>query len=125
MDRYNAELYELKAEMCKSFADPKRLMVISELRKGEKTVTELVKNTGIPQAVLSRQLGILRSKGVVQPRRNGNNIYYSITDLRICQACDIVQEVLLNNLAKNRRVAEKLLSKNPSKKITVRGEING
>ncbi len=111
MDKHNIELYQLKAEMCKSFADPKRLIIIAELRIGEKTVTELVKNTGIPQAIVSRQMSILRTRGIVKSRRNGNNIFYSITDLRICEACDIVHEVLLNNLSKNRQIAGNLLNK--------------
>ncbi len=111
MDKQNIELYQLKAEMCKSFADPKRLMIIEELRNGEKTVTELVKSTEIPQAVVSRQLSILKTKGIVQPRRHGYNILYSITDLRVCDACDIVHEVLLNNLAKNHKIAGNLLKK--------------
>ncbi len=112
MDKIDSEMYQLKADLCKSFADPKRLIIIDELRSGEKTVTELVKNTGIPQAVLSRQLGILRARGVVKPRRNGNNMFYSITDTRICKACDIVHQVLLNNFAKNGEIARNLLNKN-------------
>ncbi|MDD5191317.1 MAG: metalloregulator ArsR/SmtB family transcription factor [Dehalococcoidales bacterium] len=109
MDKHNFELYQLKADMCKSFADPKRLMIIAELRSGEKTVTELMKLTQIPQAVISRQLGILKTKGIVQPRRAGNNIYYSIIDLRVCDACDIVHQVLMNSLTKNHKTAGNLL----------------
>lgn len=103
------ELYQLKAELCKSFSDPKRLIIIAEFRDGEKTVTELSENTSIPQAVLSHNLSILRSKGIVKPRRHGNNTYYSITDIRICEACDIIHQVLLNYLATNRELAKRLL----------------
>jgi DNA-binding transcriptional ArsR family regulator len=108
-ENYNLELYKLKAELSKTFSDPKRLIIITELRDGEKTVTELMESTGIAQAVLSRQLGILRSRGIVKPRRAGNNIYYSISDMRICEACDIVHEVLLDHLAHNRELANSLL----------------
>jgi DNA-binding transcriptional ArsR family regulator len=103
------ELYRLKAEISKTFADPKRLMIITELRTKEKTVTEIVESTGIVQAVVSRQLGILRSHGIVKPRREGNKIFYSITDMRICKACDIVHEVLMDQLAKNHALAENFL----------------
>jgi DNA-binding transcriptional ArsR family regulator len=108
-EKYDLELYKLKAEVSKTFSDPKRLMIITELRDGEKTVTELEEGTGIIQAVLSRQLGILRSHGIVKPRRDGNKIFYSISDIRICEACDIVHEVLMDQLAGNREVARKLL----------------
>jgi ArsR family transcriptional regulator, virulence genes transcriptional regulator len=109
MDKHSLELYRLKAEISKAFADPKRLIIISELRNGEKTVGELVEALGITQAVISRQLGILRAKGVVNPRRSGNNIYYSLSDSRIGEACDIVHQVLLDRLAQNRDMANNLL----------------
>jgi ArsR family transcriptional regulator, virulence genes transcriptional regulator len=109
MKQHNMELYKLKADISKAFSDPKRLIIITELRDGEKTVGEMVEALGISQAVISRQLAVLRSKGVVNPRRAGNNIYYSLTDHRICEACDIVHEVLLDRLARNREIANSLL----------------
>lgn len=107
--KYNMELFRLKADISKAFSDPKRLIIITELRDGERAVGELVKAIGISQAVISRQLAILRTSGVVIPRREGNNIYYRLSDLRICEACDIVHEVLLDRLARNKALAENLL----------------
>ncbi len=104
------ELFKLKAELCKIFSDPKRLIIINELRDGEKQVGELAEKLQLPQAVTSRQLSILRSHGVVTPRREGTNVYYRLADLRIIEACDLVHQVLLNHLAKNRELAEKYLS---------------
>jgi DNA-binding transcriptional ArsR family regulator len=103
------ELFKLKAELCKTFSDPKRLLIINELRFGEKQVGELAQTLKMPQAIVSRQLALLRNKGVVTPRREGTSVYYSLTDLKIIEACDIVHEVLLNHLAKNREQAEKFL----------------
>ncbi len=85
-------------------------MIINELRDGEKQVGELAQSLRIPQAVVSRQLALLRARGVVIPRRDGTNIYYSLTDLKIIEACDLVHEVLLNRLAKNREFAEKMIN---------------
>jgi ArsR family transcriptional regulator len=103
------ELYKMKAEISKTFSDPKRLILIAELRNGEKTVSELVESSGFLQAVVSRQLGILRAGGVVKPRREGTRIFYSLTDPRICQACDIVHEVLLDQLQSNQDLAKRFL----------------
>ncbi|MFC1953748.1 ArsR/SmtB family transcription factor [Chloroflexota bacterium] len=110
LSKSNLELFKLKAELCKMFSDSKRLLIISELRNGEKQVGELAKTLEIPQAVVSRQLALLRNRGVVIARREGTNVYYSISDSRIVEACDLVHEVLLNNLAKNRELAERYLS---------------
>jgi DNA-binding transcriptional ArsR family regulator len=107
--KYDEELYRLKAEMCKTFADPKRLMIIAELREGEKSVGDLVTNLGVPQALISRHLAVLRNKGIVAARRNGVNIYYRLTNPRITDACDIVHGILLDQVARNKEMAEKYL----------------
>ena len=110
MTERNLELFKLKAKLCKTFADPKRLVIIDELRSGEKSVGELVKNIGIGQAVISRQLAILRERGVVTPRREGTNVFYSLSDARIGDACDLVREILIGQLEKNRELTRKLVS---------------
>jgi ArsR family transcriptional regulator len=107
--KYSEELYRLKAELCKTFSDPKRLMIISELREGEKSVGELTEELKAPQAVVSRHLAVLRHRGVVKARRDGVNIYYSLTDGKILAACDIVHEVLMTQVSRNRELADKLI----------------
>jgi ArsR family transcriptional regulator, virulence genes transcriptional regulator len=108
---YDMELFKLKAEMSKLFSDPKRLMIINELRNGEELVGDLAQKLKMPQAVVSRQLALLRNGGVVTPRRDGTNVYYSLTDLKIIEACDIVHQVLLNRLSRNRDFAENLFNR--------------
>ena len=108
-EKYNSELYKLKAELCKTFADPKRLIIISELRGGEKSVGELANALEISQAVISRHLAILRERGVVTPRREGTSVFYSLADPQIGDACDLVHQVLLNQIEKNRELSDKLL----------------
>jgi len=105
---HDSEMFKLKAELCKTFADAKRLAIIHELRGGEKLVGELAQTLQVPHAVASRHLALLRNRGVVRPRREGTSVYYSLTDLKIVAACDIIHEVLLNSLNKNRELAERL-----------------
>ena len=108
MSHRNLELFKLKAELCKTFADANRLMIINELRKGEKSVSDLVAALETPQAVVSRHLAVLRHKGIVQTRREGVNIFYSLVNSRIVLACDIVHEVLMDQVARNKELAERL-----------------
>jgi len=105
---HNSEMFKLKAELCKTFADAKRLAIINELRGGEKLVGELAQALNIPHAVASRHLALLRNRGVVRPRREGTSVYYSISDPKIVEACDLVHQVLLNNLTKSKELAERL-----------------
>lgn len=105
---YNPELYTLKAELCKTFADPKRLMIINKLGNGECTVGDLAVAICTPQAIVSRHLALLRDRGVVKPRREGNNIYYSVTDPQIIVVCNMMHQILLNQIEKNKELAERL-----------------
>ncbi len=102
------ELYKLKAEICKTFADPKRLLILNELRGGEKTVGDIAEALETPQAVISRHLAVLRSRGVVTPRREGINVHYRLTNPKISEACDIIHQVLVSQIGKNKELAERL-----------------
>jgi ArsR family transcriptional regulator len=92
------QLYELHASICQTLANPKRLEIIAHLRDGEKTVTELMEEIQVSQANLSQHLGLMRQKGIVIARRNGLNIYYRLSNPTIIQACDLMRQVLLENL---------------------------
>ena len=101
------DFYNLHADICKTISNPNRQAILDMMRAGDITVTELVNKTGISQANLSQHLAILRSKGVVNTRRDGNNIYYSISNMKIIQAYDLISEVLQESFqSKHDTVAE-------------------
>jgi len=64
----------------KLLANEDRLLLLCRLSQGELCVSELEEELGIRQPTLSQQLGVLRSEGVVNTRREGKNIYYSVAD---------------------------------------------
>lgn len=92
------QLYELHASICQTLANPKRLEIIAHLGDGEKTVTELMEAMQISQANLSQHLGLMRQRGIVIARRDGLNIYYRLSNPKMIQACDLMRQVLLENL---------------------------
>ena len=103
------KIYEMHAEICKVFTNPKRLEIISLLRDGEKTVNELTELADVPQANVSQHLTVLRQNNVVTTRRNGANIYYKIANPKILQACDLMREVLLEQLKENEKIVKRML----------------
>ena len=74
-----ADLYEL-AELFKVFGDSTRIRIISALMDGEMCVYHLSERLGAGQSAVSHQLRILRASGLVRPRREGKEIYYSLDD---------------------------------------------
>jgi len=99
MDKHMEEkIFQMHAEVCKSMANPTRLRIMTLLRKGEKSVEELRERLGLPKANLSQHLGVLRHRRIVSTRRDGLNIYYKVANPKMIRACDILREVLLEQL---------------------------
>jgi ArsR family transcriptional regulator len=62
----------------KALANEDRLLLLCQLSQGERSVGELEERLGIRQPTLSQQLAVLRDEDLVETRRDGKNIYYSI-----------------------------------------------
>lgn len=99
------EVLHLQAELCKSLSDPKRLHIINQLRGSEKTVGELTEILGIKQSNASQHLAILRKIGVITPRKEGSTVYYRLTHPKIAEACDLVHEVIAEQLRNGQRIS--------------------
>ncbi len=93
------EIFELHADVCRTLSNPKRLKILNALRDGEMQVGRILAKMGrIGKANLSQHLAVMRQKGVVAARREGNLIYYRISSAKIIQACDLMREVLFEQL---------------------------
>ena len=68
--------------LMKVLANPDRLLLLCQLAEGEKNVGELQEALGIVQPTLSQQLAVLRDEELVETRREGKNIYYSVASPR-------------------------------------------
>ena len=102
------ELFKLQAEICKTMADVKRLLIIHILREGEMSVGQLVSRLDLPQANVSQHLALLRERGIVHARREGTSIFYSLSSPKIAKACDMVREVLVDQLSQNQALVDSL-----------------
>ena len=93
--RLTVAALERAAETLKMLAHPQRLRIIEILeREQEVPVYALIEETGFPQAVVSQHLNQMRRIGLLTARRQGKEMWYSITDPRalsilncICAHC--------------------------------------
>lgn len=84
------ELLVLVAARFKALAEPARLEILNTLRRGELTVGELVEETGLGQANVSKHLQLLHGLGFVNRRKEGLFVYYGLADRTVFQLCDIM-----------------------------------
>ena len=94
MTTIQQELYQLHAQVCKGLADPKRLLIINALRDGERSVSEICEMLDLPQSNVSQHLAILREKGLVTTRKQGQRVFYSLSSKKIIEAVDLLREVM-------------------------------
>jgi DNA-binding transcriptional ArsR family regulator len=76
-----------------ALADPKRLCVLEQLSRGERSVSELSRDVGCQVPNMSQHLAVLRSAGLVVARREGSTVYYRLTDERVLEAYRLIKEV--------------------------------
>lgn len=84
------ELLRVIAARFKAIGDPARLQLLNALRDGERTVTELVEETGLGQANVSKHLAHLHALGFVSRRKEGLFVNYRLADKDILKLCDIM-----------------------------------
>ena len=94
MSSVERELYQLHASVCKGLADPKRLLILYALRNGELSVSEICEEVGFAQANVSQHLAVLRDKGLVRTRKDGQFVFYSVSSPKIIQALDLLRQVM-------------------------------
>ncbi|MBS1989602.1 MAG: winged helix-turn-helix transcriptional regulator, partial [Cyanobacteria bacterium SZAS LIN-3] len=71
---------EIVAARFRALSDASRLQILQHLFSGEHAVQELCELTEMSQANVSKHLSVLAEQGIVQKRRQGLFVYYSIAD---------------------------------------------
>ncbi len=102
------EIDMLHASICEALADPKRIAILYTLRDGAMTVNQMAEALDLPQATMSRHLKILRERRLLQARREGMNVYYTLTNHKVLDALDLLREVLNENLVFDALLAQAL-----------------
>ena len=81
---------EIVAARFRALSDASRLELLQFLFKGECSVQELCELSGMSQANVSKHLSVLAEQGIVQKRRQGLFMNYSIADASVHELCEIV-----------------------------------
>ncbi|HEX9229874.1 MAG TPA: metalloregulator ArsR/SmtB family transcription factor [Arthrobacter sp.] len=85
------ELLETAAGTLRMLAEPTRLHLLWQLAQGPKTVTELTTAAQAPRTVVSQHLAKLRLSGIVDTRKDGRHVIYSLHDGHLIR---LIQETI-------------------------------
>jgi len=84
------DMLEDIAARFRALGEPMRLRILEALRRGERTVGDLVEATEASQANVSKHLAVLHREGFVSRRREGLNVWYAVADPAVYALCDKV-----------------------------------
>ena len=79
--------------MLKALSHEGRILILCILAEGEKSVSEIEAMMDMAQAAVSQQLARLRRDGIVNARRDGRNIYYSIARKDVTTLIETIHEL--------------------------------
>ena len=109
------QLSEFKADFFKALAHPLRISILDALRDGELTVNEISQRFEVEQANASQQLAVLRNRNIVITRKEGANVYYSVSDKSIFKLLDAAKEIFNHHLVGVRSMLEEIHAVAPTK----------
>jgi DNA-binding transcriptional ArsR family regulator len=109
------QLSDFKADFFKALAHPLRISILDALREGELTVNEISQRFDVEPANASQQLAVLRNRNILVTRKEGANVYYSVSDKSIFKLLDAAKEIFNHQLIGVRSMLEEIHGVLPSK----------
>ena len=102
------EIVKMQAEIMKTFAHPVRMKIIKAICKSEKSAAEILKITKLSKANLSQHMRQIINSGLVFYRKEGVQIFYRLANRKISKACELMQEIAMENLKYKAKVLQKI-----------------
>jgi DNA-binding transcriptional ArsR family regulator len=105
-------VYQMKAEFFRILGHPVRVRMLELLRDGERTVGDLQHELQMDSSGTSQHLGVLRKHGILEGRREGTSVYYTVRDPRIFQLLEVARQILTSSLIESQAVLGELTTRN-------------
>jgi ArsR family transcriptional regulator len=91
-------IHQVKAEFFRTLGHPARVRVLELLKGGEMTVGQLQAELGIDSSGASQHLAAMRRQGILEARKEGTSVHYSVRDPRIFQMLESARQVIGSHL---------------------------
>ena len=88
-------IFRAHAELCKALANEHRQAILHTVCDREMCVGDIAVAIGISVHNVSQHLRILKERGLVVPRKEGQTVYYSVTNQKFIQACGLIRQALV------------------------------
>jgi ArsR family transcriptional regulator len=98
--------YEARAQVAKAMGHPSRLYILDLLKDRELSAGAITSKVGADQSTVSKHLSILRQVGLVNYRKDGTTIYYSLCCTCIDGFFTCLESVVRSELCKRQSASQ-------------------
>jgi ArsR family transcriptional regulator len=106
-------LRRFKADIFQALAHPTRIAIVEILRGGEVSAGTILERLGGEQANVSQHLAVLRSKRIVQNRKEGNQVFYSIRSQLLIEVLDTMRRYFEEHLEESLAMLDEMKNERP------------
>ena len=105
------DIFGLQAEFCSIFQNAKRLKILWCLSQGEKAVTQISEEVNVSLSNVSQHLRIMKDRRIITARKEGQKIYYRITNEKFIQGPTLVRQGVTEVYGLNPEEVKKALTR--------------
>jgi DNA-binding transcriptional ArsR family regulator len=109
-------VFDAVASYFSVMSEPTRLRIMHAICEAEKSVTQIVEETGATQTNASRHLSLMFRAGVLARRKEGTLVYYRIADPSMVEICRTVCNQIAGAMDEKKPLRRELLRLMPSPK---------
>ena len=88
-------LFRMHAELCKAMANEHRQAILHTICEDERCVSDLAAEIGISVHNVSQHLRVLKERRLVASRKEGQTVYYRVTNHKFIEACSLMRQALI------------------------------
>lgn len=98
---------QLLSNVFKALAHPTRIQIIKLLKNGEMCVCDILPNLDSEQSNTSQHLTILKNQGIVESRKDGSKVIYSIKNTEVLEMIDLAEAIILRQIEETKTLFSK------------------
>lgn len=112
-DSRGSPIHAVKAEFFRVLGHPARVRILELLHDGERTVGDLQAALALDSSGTSQHLGVLRRQGVLESRKQGTSVFYSVRDPRMFQLLEVARQIITSGLSETHALLAELTLEEP------------
>lgn len=98
---------QLISNVFKALGHPTRIQIIEQLKDGERCVCDILANIESEQSNTSQHLTILKNQGILDSKKDGSRVIYSIRSQEVLEMIELAEKIILRQIEETKTLFKK------------------